>query len=97
MKKTTSELKRGITWSIFSTLENLDFADDIAVLSSRQYHMQEKAQRLSHYASKLGSVMSTEDPTQKDIKNRLAKARTAFHRSRPIRIGNSNRIAETQK
>ena len=32
----------------------------------------------------LGSVVSTEDPTQKNIKNRLAKARTAFHRLRPI-------------
>ena len=32
----------------------------------------------------LRSVVSTEDPTQKDIKNRLAKARTVFHRLRPI-------------
>ena len=101
---------------------DLDFVDDIALLSSRQDHMQEKSQRLSHYASQLrvhlntqkseemrfnttslnkleidgnkiqqvekfvylGSVVSTEDPTQKDIKNRLAKARTSFHRLRPI-------------
>ena len=32
----------------------------------------------------LGTVVSTEDPTQKDIKNRLAKARSAFQRLRPI-------------
>ena len=32
----------------------------------------------------LGSVVSTEDSAQKDIKNRLSKARTAFHKLRPI-------------
>ena len=32
----------------------------------------------------LGSALSIEDPTQKDIKNRLAKPRTAFHRLRHI-------------
>ena len=30
-----------------------------------------------------GSVISIEDCTQKDIKNRLSKARTAFHKQRP--------------
>ena len=84
--------------------------------------MQQKSQRLSHYASQLGlqlntnkteemrlnvtcqdklivngkeikqvekivylgTTMSTEDSTQKDIKNRLSKARAAFHKLRPI-------------
>ena len=32
----------------------------------------------------LGSVVSTEDPTQKNINNRLAEARTTFHILRPI-------------
>ena len=32
----------------------------------------------------LGSAVSNEDSTQKDIKNRLSKARTAFHKQRPI-------------
>ena len=32
----------------------------------------------------LGTVVSTEDPTQKDIKSRLAKARSAFQRPLPI-------------
>ena len=53
MKKTI-ESKRGITWSIFTTLEDLDFADDIALLSSRNSDMQEKTERLSHFASQLG-------------------------------------------
>ena len=122
MRKTTSDQRRGITWSMFSTLEDLDFADDIALLSSKQDHMQEKTNRLSHYASQtglqinakktqemrlnttsntrlvtegmeieqvdnftyLGSIVSTQDPTQKDIKSRLAKARSAFQRLRPV-------------
>ena len=122
MRKTISDKKRGITWSMFTTLEDLDFADDIALLSTKQDHMQEKTSRLSHFASQiglelnakktqemrlnttsnlrldaegtviqqvdkftyLGTVVSTEDPTQKDIKNRLAKARSAFQRLRPI-------------
>ena len=122
MRKTTSDRSRGITWGMFSKLEDLDFADDIALLSPKQEHMQEKTTRLCDFASQtglqinarktkemrlnttsndrlvadcihieqvdnftyLGAVVSTADPTQKDIKNRLAKARSAFHRLRPI-------------
>ena len=92
-------------------------------LSSRHSDMQEKTERLRHFASQLGlqlnasktdeiigfnvtssnrlkvngkeinqvdkfiylgSVVSIEDSAQKDIKNRLSKARTAFHKLRPI-------------
>ena len=122
MRKTTSDKKRGITWSMFTTLEDLDFADDIALLSSKQDHMQEKTDRLSYFASQiglelnakktqemrlnttsnlrleaegteiqqvdkftyLGTVVSTEDSTKKDIKSRLAKAKSAFQRLRLI-------------
>ena len=52
MKTTVS--KRGITRSIFTNLEDLDFGDDIALLSSRHSDMQEKTERLSHFASQLG-------------------------------------------
>jgi hypothetical protein len=55
MRKTTSDKKkRGITWSMFTTLADLDFAVDIALLSSKQDHMQEKTSRLSHFASQIG-------------------------------------------
>ena len=49
-----TDSKRGITWSFFTTLEDLDFADDIALLSSRRSDMQEKTERLGHFASQLG-------------------------------------------
>lgn len=122
MRKTTIDQNRGIQWTMFSTLEDLDFADDIALLSSKHSHIQEKTTRLSHFANQvglhintkktqemqlntkqnhritiyqidikqvknftyLGSVISTEDATTKDIKSRLAKARFAFHKLGPI-------------
>ena len=121
MRKITAS-KRGITWSIFTTLEDLDFAEDIALLSSKHSDVQEKTERLSHFASQLGRqlnankteemrfnatssnklkvdgneikqvdkfiyigpVVCNEDSTQKDIKNRFSKARTAFNKLRPI-------------
>ena len=39
---------------MFTTLADLDFAVDIALLSSKQDHMQEKTSRLSHFASQIG-------------------------------------------
>ena len=107
---------------MFSSLEDLDFADDIALLSSRQDHMQDKTNELTHYSSRLGlhinasktkemrinakstqnltinnedvekvdvfpylgSIMSPEDPTTKDIQSRLNKARLAFRHLYPV-------------
>jgi hypothetical protein len=106
---------------MFSTLEDIDCADDFALLSTKQDHMQEKTNRHSWFASQLGlqidtrktelmrfnntsqsklksegneimevdfltlePILCTEDSTQTDIKNRLAKARVAFHKLRNI-------------
>ena len=55
----TTDSKRGITRSIFTNLEDLDFGDDIALLSSRHSDMQEKTERLSHFASQLGLQLSS--------------------------------------
>ena len=46
MRKTTSDKPRGIQWTLFSQLEDLDFADDLAFLSVKLDHLQEKADRL---------------------------------------------------
>ena len=32
MKKTTADERRGIRWNLTTVLQNLDFADDIALL-----------------------------------------------------------------
>ena len=54
----------------------------------------------------LGSAVSNEDSTQKDIKNRLSKARTAFHKLtkdlymyleiKPIQQENKNKAIQQQ-
>ena len=44
-----------------------------------------------------GSVISIEDSTQKDTKNRLSKARTAFHKLRPIWKSNQNKNKAIQQ
>jgi len=43
----TMDQPRGLQWTFAKTLEDLDFADDIGLLSHYFQHMQEKSQRLS--------------------------------------------------
>ncbi|VDP67647.1 unnamed protein product [Schistosoma mattheei] len=42
MKTSTSEGKHGIQWTDWMQLDDLDFADDLALLSQMQQQMQEK-------------------------------------------------------
>ena len=42
MPKTTSDKPRGVQWTLFSQLEDLDFADDLAFPSVKLDHLQEK-------------------------------------------------------
>ena len=58
MRQTTSDRVRGIRWTLLSTLEDLDFADDLALLSHTHQHMQEKTTRLSMFAQQVGLKIS---------------------------------------
>ena len=51
MRRTTENRNTGIRWKFMSKLEDLDFADDIALLSSTQQQAQVKATRLNEYAA----------------------------------------------
>ena len=42
--------ERGIRWNLFVNLNNLDFADDLVLLSHTHSHIQEKTNRLHIYA-----------------------------------------------
>ena len=42
MRHTTEDQIRGIRWTPFSYLEDLDYADDLALLSDTHTHIQEK-------------------------------------------------------
>jgi hypothetical protein len=49
LRKTTENVPRRIRWNISSTLEDLDFADDLALLSQTHHHLQEKTNRISNF------------------------------------------------
>ncbi|PVD26785.1 hypothetical protein C0Q70_14463 [Pomacea canaliculata] len=54
MRKTTQDNNTGIQWTFTKQLEDLDFADDISLLSHRQQHAQTKLSKLAEEAEKTG-------------------------------------------
>ncbi|XP_045171092.2 uncharacterized protein LOC123533508 [Mercenaria mercenaria] len=54
MKKITNSVPTGIRWKFTTKLEDLDFADDLALLSSKFQHMQQKTEKLKENASSIG-------------------------------------------
>ena len=52
MKQAISDKKTGIQWTFTKQLEDLDFADDISLLSHRHQDAQEKLSRLAEEAEK---------------------------------------------
>lgn len=73
----------GIRWTFFSTLENLDFADNIVLISHNHSHMQEKTSRLSTHTmtekfTYLGSIVREDDGAGIDMQSQLKKARNTF-------------------
>ncbi|KAL9959458.1 hypothetical protein ACROYT_G032784 [Oculina patagonica] len=54
MRKVTVDKRRGIRWNFTTVLEDLDFADDIALLSSKISDLQEKTGRLAEEAARVG-------------------------------------------
>ena len=59
MHRTTEDQVRGIRWTPLSYLEDLDYADDIALLSHTHTHIQEKTQRLNTFAKQFGLNISS--------------------------------------
>ena len=46
--RTMEDQQRGIRWTPFTILEDLDFANDLALLSHPQQHIQEKTKPAQH-------------------------------------------------
>ncbi len=114
--------RTGIQWTLTEQLEDLDFADDVCLISATHKQMQRKTEKLSVNASKLGmsvnipktkvlkvngkmnspvslpgeviesvdefcylgSVISTDGGTDKDISVRIGKARYEFRAVQPV-------------
>ena len=54
MRETTQDKNRGIRWNLFTNLDDLDFADDLALLSHTHSQIQEKTNRQHIYAKQVG-------------------------------------------
>ena len=54
MKKTTDGTRNGIQWTVWTQLDDLDFADDLALLSHSHQQMQDKTSRLESTSSQVG-------------------------------------------
>ncbi|XP_067411321.1 uncharacterized protein [Emydura macquarii macquarii] len=65
MRRTTEEGHTGIRWTLFSTLEDLDFADDLALHSHTHRHMQDKTDKLNQYSSQNKSSMTMSSKVKK--------------------------------
>ena len=73
MRKTCN-VPRGIRWNIFNYLEDLDFADNLALLSNRNSQLQEKTERLEKFAGQTGLVINESKTKSMHINNpRLEK------------------------
>ena len=54
MQQTVGGERTGIRWNFTTVLEDLDFADDIALLSSTLNHLQSKTDRLENNSARIG-------------------------------------------
>lgn len=57
-KASDGHLPQGIIWTLFTSLENLDFADDLALVLHTHQRMQEKTTQLWTYAQQVGLNIS---------------------------------------
>ena len=53
-KKATSEARRGIRWNFMAVLEDLDFADDIALLSAKIQDLKDKTKNVIKESERVG-------------------------------------------
>ena len=86
MRKTTEGPRNGIRWKLMDTLEDLDYADDIALLSSTKAQCQRKVNRLNKFAKETG------------LKINVKKTKTMRYNARsqePIGIEN-NEVEEVE-
>eukprot|EP00105_Crassostrea_gigas_P005380 XP_011418958.1 PREDICTED: uncharacterized protein LOC105322117 [Crassostrea gigas] len=60
MRETTAGKRNGIQWNLMNQLEDLDFAEDLALLSHTYDQMQEKTSILINNASKTGLRINKE-------------------------------------
>ena len=70
MRQTTARTSRGIRLTLYRGLEDLDFADDIVLLSQRQTDMQEKTTTLVEKAQSVGLRVSKKKTKHMRVKTK---------------------------
>ena len=97
MRQTTQDKKRGIRWNLFTNLDDLDFADDLALLSHTHSHIQEKTNRLHIYAKQVGLKINTKKTEVMTAASELVSVRDRTHfLSTPLdRLSSSSRAVGT--
>jgi hypothetical protein len=60
MRRTVEGERTGIRWDFTTMLEDLDFADDLALLSSTMNHLQHKTTKLKGNAAKVGLKLNAQ-------------------------------------
>ena len=58
MRAVTNQKRNGIQWTLWSQLDDLDFADDLALLSHNHQQMQEKTSDLHHNSVQVGQMLN---------------------------------------
>ncbi|XP_070196461.1 uncharacterized protein [Littorina saxatilis] len=61
-RSSCGEQPRGIRWTLFSSLEDLGFADDLTLLPYTHQHMQDKTTRIIIFAHQVGLKISHKKP-----------------------------------
>ena len=61
MRNTLQEGNTGIRWKFKTKLEDLDFADDIALLSSTRQHILTKTDKLAHEVGRVGLKVNVDN------------------------------------
>ena len=87
MKETKGNNKRGISWTFTETLEDIDFADDIALLAHRQKDIQGKTEDLATYGKQIGLNINSDKTEVMKINSKS---------NQPLTINNMN-VEEVQE
>jgi hypothetical protein len=74
MRNLTTDNNTRIRWNFTTKLDDLDYADDIALLSSTKEQLQKKFNHLNRYAHSTGlKNQSNETECQQQPANRVSK------------------------
>ena len=87
MCNTTQQANTGIRWRCMDQLEDLDFANDIALISTTQHQMQKKTDKLSETSQGIGLSIS---------RTKTQVMRLKWKNTEPIKFQNGDTIKETK-